>query len=63
VGKTFTVIVEEQARDNLFISRTSFQAPEVDGITYIHSERMQTGQFSRVKVIDALEYDLVGKAA
>ena len=62
VGKTFTVIVEESVNDNLFIGRTSFQAPEVDGITYIHSEQMQTGNFARVRVIDALEYDLVGKA-
>jgi ribosomal protein S12 methylthiotransferase len=63
IGKTFTVIVEEQVRDNFFMGRTSFQAPEVDGITYIHSGQMQAGHFARVKVIDALEYDLVGKAA
>jgi ribosomal protein S12 methylthiotransferase len=63
VGKTVTVIVEKQVRDDLFTGRTSFQAPEVDGITYIHSKQMQTGHFARVKITDALEYDLVGKAA
>ena len=61
-GKIHTVLVEDKRRDMLFSGRTSFQAPEVDGMVYIHSAHLQSGSFARVKIIDALEYDLVGEA-
>jgi len=62
LGKIHTVLVEEKRREMLFSGRTSFQAPEVDGMVYIHSAHLQSGSFARVKIIDALEYDLVGEA-
>jgi ribosomal protein S12 methylthiotransferase len=56
------VLVEEQQEDGLYIGRTEFQAPEVDGVTYIHADRLQTGCFAMVRITDTLEYDLVGEA-
>lgn len=63
IGKVYDVLVEETTEDNLYNGRTFFQAPEVDGITYIHSEQLQTGSFVGVRIVDALEYDLIGEAA
>jgi ribosomal protein S12 methylthiotransferase len=60
IGKVFDVLVEEFPEENLYIGRTKYQAPEVDGITYI-SGKMKTGVFARAKITDALEYDLVGE--
>jgi ribosomal protein S12 methylthiotransferase len=57
-----TVLVEERQENGMFIGRTEFQAPEVDGVTYIHADRLQTGCFATVKITDTLEYDLVGEA-
>lgn len=61
IGKTYTVLVQEKTEDNRYIGRTFFQAPEVDGITYINSGELQTGDFANVRITDALEYDLVGE--
>ena len=61
IGKTYEVLVETQAKNNLFTGRTFFQTPEVDGITYIHSEKLPVGTFSSVRVTDVSEYDLMGE--
>jgi len=60
-GRIYSVLVETKAKEHLFTGRTCFQAPEVDGITYIHSESLLTGSFARVKITDFLEYDLIGE--
>ena len=62
LGKIHTVLVEDKRGDMLFSGRASFQAPEVDGMVYIHSAHLQSGSFARVKITDALEYDLIGEA-
>jgi ribosomal protein S12 methylthiotransferase len=91
LGKTLEVLIDEKDKSdpNLFIGRTEFDAPEVDGIVYIKSKipacqgktagrknqkskfktqhrtqntepKLKVGEFVRVKIIDTLEYDLVG---
>lgn len=65
LGQTLSVLVEEAAEEHLFIGRHAGQAPEVDGITYIHVKSphcmIKTGIFTSVRIIDTLEYDLVGE--
>ena len=61
VGKTVSVLVEDMPEKNVFIGRTVFQAPEVDGITYIKCNGAPMGNFMDVTISDALEYDLVGE--
>lgn len=65
LGRILAVLVEERPEGNLFIGRHAGQAPEVDGITYIHVKAphslVKTGIFTRVRIIDTLEYDLVGE--
>ena len=61
IGRVLRVLVEEQSENNLFIGRTYFQAPEVDGITYINSNQLQPSRFAGIKITDAFEYDLAGK--
>ena len=61
VGKTMPVLIEERQGDDLFAGRTALQAPEVDGIVYIHASLLQEGSFTDIKINDALEYDLVGE--
>jgi ribosomal protein S12 methylthiotransferase len=66
IGQTLEVLVEEAVEDGLFAGRATFQAPEVDGMAYIKSGPQQPvpriGSFSRIKVTDAMEYDLIGDA-
>ncbi len=64
IGQKADVLVEEMLEAGLWVGRTAFQAPEVDGVTYIRSKNSPNpviGDFIRVKIIDAMEYDLVGE--
>jgi ribosomal protein S12 methylthiotransferase len=64
IGQTLEVLVEEAVEDRLYAGRATFQAPEVDGMTYIKVGHGQPdskiGSFARIKVTDAMEYDLIG---
>jgi ribosomal protein S12 methylthiotransferase len=40
-----------------------FQAPEVDGITYIESANLMVGQYVDVRIKEAYAYDLKGEIA
>lgn len=66
VGKTMEVLVEEVAQDDeeglVYIGRSSFDAPEIDGVVYVHAEnKIEIGSFVHVNITDALEYDLIGE--
>jgi ribosomal protein S12 methylthiotransferase len=62
IGNTYSVLVEECIDNNLYSGRTFFQAPEVDGVTDIHSENQSIGSFVHVRIEEASEYDLIGNA-
>ena len=37
-------------------------APEIDGYVYVHSQkRLEEGDLCVVRIVDALEYDLIGE--
>mgnify|MGYP003835775021 FL=1 len=61
LGRSYRVLVEEAPEAGVYIGRTEFQAPEVDGLTIIHSPGETVGEFVRVNITDALEYDLIGE--
>ncbi len=64
IGQTIQVLVEESLDSHLFAGRAKFQAPEVDGISYISTENssfsLKIGNFADMRVTDAMEYDLMG---
>ena len=66
IGQTLSVLVEESVENRLYAGRAPFQAPEVDGMTYVKFGPDQPdpaiGSFSQIKVSDAMEYDLIGDA-
>ena len=47
--QTLSVLIEEHPENGVYTGRTEFQAPEVDGITYIRADNLQTGSFSAVR--------------
>ena len=64
VGRTLKVLIDEQqdGEENTYLGRSEYDAPEVDGLVYVHSEKeLASGDFVMVKVTDAYEYDLVGE--
>ena len=50
------------ADENAYVARTYGDAPKVDGYLFIQTgEAMMTGDFAKVRVTGALEYDLIGE--
>ncbi len=64
-GRTLLAMVEGKVADeNAYIARTYMDAPGIDGYLFINTdETLVTGDFARVKVTGALEYDLIGEIA
>lgn len=61
IGKTFEVLVEERDEDGSYIGRTAFDAPEIDNSVIFTSARdLAPGDFVRVLIDDAFDYDIVG---
>lgn len=60
LGKTYKVLVESAHEKGVYLGRTCFQAPEVDGVTMINADHLNVYQMSQIKIVDTLEYDLVG---
>jgi len=61
VGKILEVLVEENPEQGVYLCRTSFQAPEVDGVTFIYGNGLEIGTFVKVRITDAFEYDIAGE--
>lgn len=61
--KTLSVIVDEVHKDpsHFIVGRTPWQAPDVDGCVVITDGNANIGDFVRVQIYDAQEYDLIGK--
>lgn len=59
LGKELDVLVEG-AGDGISIARSYRDAPEVDGVVLIQQE-LPIGNFVRVKITQAMEYDLIGE--
>jgi ribosomal protein S12 methylthiotransferase len=47
--------------DLLLQGRASFQAPDIDGITYINSGTASPGEIKEILITEAHPYDLVGE--
>ena len=61
IGNEYEVLIEEQIEDKVYIGRTQGDAEEIDSIVYVKSEnQLEPGDFVKVKIDKALEYDLMG---
>ncbi len=58
-GRRLKVLVDGVTQDGLYVARHSGQAPEVDGITLVSSERpLSAGQMPEVVITHTDDYDL-----
>ncbi len=62
-GEVLKVMIEGKLpEDNIYVGRTYKDAPNVDGIIFVHAEReLLSGEMVRVYVTEAKEYDLIGE--
>lgn len=62
-GRILEVMIEGKVADeNAYVGRTYMDAPNVDGLIFVNGdEPLMSGDFCRVRVTGALEYDLIGE--
>ena len=62
-GREVLVMIEGKVADeNAYVGRTYKDAPNVDGLIFINTdEELVSGDFARVRVTGALDYDLIGE--
>ncbi len=63
IGKEVIVMFEGKVADeNVYVGRTYMDAPNVDGLIFVETnEELMSGDFAKVKITGALEYDLIGE--
>jgi ribosomal protein S12 methylthiotransferase len=63
VGRELIAMVEgEVSGENAYVARTYGDAPNIDGYLFINTpETLVSGDFVKVKITGALEYDLIGE--
>ena len=59
------VLIEERQEEGLYIGRSQYDAPEVDGLVYVKTKKKELpmGSLVDVKITDTWEYDLLGELA
>jgi len=59
IGQEFKIVIDRK-EGNYFIGRTEFDSPDVDNEVLIDASKtyIKTGEFTRVKITDAADFDL-----
>lgn len=62
IGKEVLVMIEGKVADeNAYVGRTYKDAPNVDGLIFVNGdEELMSGDFAKVKITGAADYDLIG---
>jgi ribosomal protein S12 methylthiotransferase len=63
IGQELEVLVEGRSEEHEWViqGRHAGQAPEIDGVVYLSGAETHPGQFCRVRITNASDYDLVGE--
>ena len=64
-GSVVTAMIEGKVADeDAYVARTYGDAPNVDGLLFVQTaEELNSGDFVRVRITGAVEYDLIGEMA
>lgn len=61
IGNVYDVLIEEKDVENIWVGRTYMDSIDIDGCVYVTSdEELELGSIYKVKINDALEYDMIG---
>ncbi|MDF2886907.1 MAG: MiaB-like tRNA modifying enzyme YliG [Lacrimispora sp.] len=63
VGKRLEVMIEGKVADeNAYVARTYMDGPGVDGMIFVQTgAELMSGDFAKIRVTGAMEYDLIGE--
>ena len=62
-GRVLEVMIEGKVADeNAYVGRTYMDSPNVDGLIFVNTGyNLMSGDFARVRVTAAMDYDLIGE--
>lgn len=64
VGRVLDVLIERyDGRNDVYIGRSQYDAPEIDGEVFVKSDKAKIGDIMPVKITHAFEFDLSGVGA
>ena len=64
VGQILPCIIEGYTDDGFVIARSQYDAPEIDGMVYLKTDKyVVPGDIENIKITSATEYDLYGEIA
>lgn len=62
IGKELEVLIESADSENVYIGRSRYDAPEIDNQVIVNTDREhKPGDFVKVKIYDAYDYDILGR--
>ncbi|GIP36885.1 ribosomal protein S12 methylthiotransferase RimO [Paenibacillus sp. J31TS4] len=63
IGQELQVLIERyDGRNDVYIGRSQYDAPEIDGEVFVSKCNVGIGEIANVKISHSLEYDLSGEA-
>ncbi|WP_139488908.1 30S ribosomal protein S12 methylthiotransferase RimO [Brevibacillus dissolubilis] len=62
VGQVLPVLIERyEGRNDIYVARTQYDAPEIDGEVFVTGYKGELGKVVNVKITHSYEYDLAGE--
>ncbi|WNC12471.1 30S ribosomal protein S12 methylthiotransferase RimO [Brevibacillus brevis] len=62
VGEVLDVLIERyEGRGDIYVGRTQYDAPEIDGEVFVSGFKGELGSIAKVKITHSFEYDLAGE--
>ena len=60
IDRVLEILIEERIEPGVYAGRSYLDAPEIDGVVYVHCKgELELGEFYDVVINDAMEYDLI----
>jgi len=60
LNENLEVLIEAKDSD-VFIGRSQYDAPDVDGVVFLKKKGLRVGDFYNARIVDCLDYDLIGQ--
>lgn len=62
IGQVIDVLIEKyDGRNDVYVGRSQFDAPEIDGEVFVGGKQLQIGNIAKVRITHSFEFDLSGE--
>lgn len=62
IGQVIDVLIEKyDGRNDVYVGRSQYDAPEIDGEVFVGGAKLAIGQMAKVRITHSFEFDLSGE--